>query len=216
MIRLKYAYLAFATQVAAKGAGCAAGPSQIRVFSLHPAFPHPGCGQGGWRRFRYVSNTRAIRRSLPFSACLSPHPTSLLALGAKAEQPLLLLVARVRLALRDALQGLLLLCAPATLVRPLANRLQLGTHVVLRQDVVDAEDVRADARVLEALARRAVKLARVALALRDAVRFFRLAHHVHGHGHVEQRLEVHLAHACVLVLPTRGNVCAWRGQYLHG
>ena len=86
----------------------------------------------------YVCNTFQIHCKY---TCL----TASLALLTKAEKAFLLLVARVRLTLWDALQSLLLLLASGGLVRPLAYRRQLVTHIVLGQDVVDAQDVRADA-----------------------------------------------------------------------
>ena len=55
------------------------------------------------------------------------------------------------------------------LLRLLADGGQLVPHVEPLEDVVDGEDVRADAHPLEGLARRAVERGGVALAVGDAV-----------------------------------------------
>ena len=100
--------------------------------------------------------------------CLPP-PSSL-ALSPKSSESLILLVVGVRLALSDPRQRRsLLLPAFVLLVRPLADLRRLVAHVELLQDVVDGEDVRADAHTLEGLARRAVEVGGVALADGNAV-----------------------------------------------
>ena len=132
-------------------------PSRRYVMEyVRYAYPRSACSDTRQRRvdtLRYASDTLQGR---VFTAA-NLHSVALLP---KAECSLLLLVARVRLALRDLRQSLgrCLLRPLLLLVCPLADWHQLIAHVELRQDMVDGEYVGADARVLEALARRAVEL----------------------------------------------------------
>ena len=86
---------------------------------------------------------------------------------------------------------------------PLARRAQLAQHVVdvdLARNVVDGQDMRADADVLEALARRAVVAARVPhLALRHAPLHGRVPDDVHREASVDEGVEGALPVPCACV-----------------
>ena len=116
---------------------------------------------------KYAADTRICT---PFW----PSSTSSLTLSPLSKEPLRLLVARVRLALRDLRQRrsvLLRWACLLLLVRPLADHgRRLVAQVELLQDVVDGENVTADALTLEALARRAVQLGLVHVAARHSLR----------------------------------------------
>ena len=95
---------------------------------------------------KYAADTRICTPFLPSStSSLTPSPLS--------KEPLRLLVARVRLALRDSRQRrsvLLRWACLQLLVRPLADGRRLVAQVELLQDVVDGENVTADALVARA------------------------------------------------------------------
>ena len=71
-------------------------------------------------------------------------------------------------------------------VRALPDRHVRAPEVDLLEDVIDGDDVRADAVTFEALARHAIELGGVVLAPRHTPRLLRLAHKVQGGADVSE------------------------------